>query len=209
MKKVVVADGHSTIRFGLNKLVAVASDMMMVGESDNGCETLYLTEELKPDLLILGLNVKGEKTGVEVCRETKFLAEPPRVTIHAAYDFDDQVASCLLSEADSYVHKSIGCTELLDAMRCTIAGERIWRPRNGTTQAIPENHSDMDRVGLTTKEREILVLLLCGCSNPEIAEELYVTVTTVRTHVRSILRKLGAECRKDLSRSRALYVSNF
>lgn len=209
MKKVVVADGHSTIRFGLSKLVAATDDMMVVGESGNGDEVLCLVEELEPDLLVLGLNLKGGKTGIELCQETKALVGAPRVMIYAAYDFADHVAFCLLGEADSYVHKSIGCVELLDAMRCTVAGERVWRPQDAVTDKVLQTHDASNNAGLTVKEREVVVLLLCGCSNPEIAEELYVSVPTVRTHVRSILRKLGAACRRDLLRSRVSHVSNF
>lgn len=209
MKKVIVADGHSTIRFGLNKLADATSDIMVAGESDNSDEVLCLVEELEPDLLILGLNLKGEKTGIEVCQETKALPEPPRVLVYAAYDFIEHIAFCLLGEADSYLHKSIGCVELLDAVRCTVAGERVWRLQETGTDVILRVHNTSNSAGLTAKEREVLVLLLCGCSNPEIAEKLYVAVPTVRTHVRSILRKLGATCRKDLSKSRVSHVSNF
>ncbi|MGF1470593.1 MAG: response regulator [Rubrobacteraceae bacterium] len=209
MKKVVVADGHSTVRLGLNKLVATTHDTAVVGETDDGDEVLSLVERLEPDLLILGLNLKGERTGIEVCQETKSLPEPPRVMVYAAYDFAERVAFCLLGEADSFVHKSIGCAQLLDAVKCTIAGERVWRPQDTATETVRQAHTASDSAGLTAKEREVLVLLLCGCSNPEIAEELYVTVPTVRTHVRSILRKLGATCRKDLLSSRGSHVSNF
>lgn len=209
MKKVVVADVHSTIRFGLSKLIEATKDIMVIGESDNGEEASCLVEELKPDLLILGLNLKGEKTGIELCQATKALADPPCVMVYAAYDFADHVAFCLLGEADSYVHKSIGCMQLLDAVRCTVAGERVWRPQDVVTNAVLRTHSASNNAGLTAKERQILILLLCGCSNPEIAEELYVTVPTVRTHVRSILRKLGAGCRRDLLGPRASHVSNF
>lgn len=209
MKKIIVADGHSTIRFGLNKLVDATSDIAVVGESGDSDEVIYLVEELEPDLLILGLNLIGEKTGIEVCQETKALPEPPRVMVYAAYDFADHVAICLLGEADSYVHKSIGCVELLDAVRCTIAGERVWRPHEAVTDAVVRTHNASNNAGLTAKERQILVLLLCGCSNPEIADELYVAIPTVRTHVRSILRKLDATCRKDLLSSRTSHISNF
>ena len=209
MKRIIVADGHSTIRLGLNKLVDATSDIVVVGESDDGDEVLCLVEELEPDLLILGLNLKCEKTGIEVCQETKALPEPPRVLVYAAYDFAEHIAFCLLGEADSYVHKSVGCMELLDAVRCTVAGERVWRPQEAVTDVVLRAHNTSNSAGLTAKEREVLVLLLCGCSNPEIAEELYVAVPTVRTHVRSILRKLGVRCRRDLLPSRVSYISNF
>ncbi|MGF1470812.1 MAG: response regulator transcription factor [Rubrobacteraceae bacterium] len=158
MNKVVVADGHSTVRFGLNKLVATTHDTTVVGETDDGDEVLSLVEKSKPDLLILGLNLKGERTGIEVCQETKSLPEPPRVMVYAAYDFAEHVAFCLLGKADSYVHKSIGCAQLLDAVKCTIAGER-GRPEDTATEIVRQAHTASDSAGLTAKEREVLALM--------------------------------------------------
>lgn len=209
MKRVLLADGHSAVRFGLNQLIGATEDIVVVGESDHGDEALCLVDELKPDLVVLGLNLRVGKTGIEACREMKSLAHPPRVMVYVAYDFAENIAFCLLREADSYVHKGIDCLDLLDALRCTVAGERVWRLScDSIDAAFPLNNAS-GNIRLTAKEREVLVLMLCGCSNAEISRELYVAIPTVRTHVKSILRKLGAGCRRDLLRSPTSLVSNF
>ena len=206
MKRIVIADGHSTVRLGLRKLLESTDDMRVIDESDHGEETLCLVEETRPDLLIVGLNLKGETSGVEVCQETKTLPDSPKIMVYAAYNFAEQVAFCLLSKADSCVHKSVFCEELLHAVRRTAEGERVWLPHADATESQrPAPGTD----ALTVKEREILVLLLSGYSNPDMAEELYVTVPTIRTHVRSVLRKLGVGCRRELVRSRMSHAANF
>jgi NarL family two-component system response regulator LiaR len=187
------------MRLGLKGLL-LATEMSVVGEAEDGEGAVGLAEALRPDLVVLGLNLAGEPDGIEVCRELKVLPLPPRVLVHTAYNFADDVASCLLAGADGFVHKSVGHGRLLEAMRRVAAGARVWMP--GERVGEPRSRIDAAPGGveLTPKEREILAQLVRGHPNAEIARRLYLSLPTVKTHVRSILRKFGARSREDLLR---------
>lgn len=200
--KVLVVDGHPAMRLGLKGLLGVTGDMWVVGETGDGCEALDIVKDVNPQLVIVGLNLVGEPDGVEVCWRLKALPRPPRVLVHTSYNFTADVSSCLLAGADGYLHKSACCEEFLAAIRRTARGERAWSiggggPRRGA--GTPEG-----RVCLTPKEREILLLMLRGFSNAEMTEKLYLALPTIRTHVRNILRKLGAKNRRELFQPHAL-----
>ena len=100
----------------------------VVGECATGEETTPMVQKCRPDVLVLGLNPTGETDGVEACRAVKALPGAPKVLIHTAYNFAEDVSSCFLAGADSYLHKSTALDTLLDALRCTVAGERVWMP---------------------------------------------------------------------------------
>ena len=204
--RVLVLDGHPAMRLGLKGLLGVAGDIWVIGETGDGEEALSLARELRPDLVILGLNLIGSTDGVAVCRRLKALEPPPRVLVYASYDFSDGISSCLLAGADGYLHKRAGCEELLGAVRRTAAGERVWSV--GAREAASRGFVTQASARLTPKEREILVLMLCHCSNSEMSERLHLSCETVRTHVRSVLRKLGVRNRKDLLRSHGSHTVN-
>lgn len=195
--KVIVADGHPTVRLGLNGLL-IANGIQVVGESEDGEEILKMSEDLAPDLVTLGLNLSGEADGIEVCRKMKELPNPPHVLVYSTYNFNEDVSSCLLAGADSYVHKRVCCEELLEAIRKTATGGRVWKV--GERVGEPRGCFSATNGGqkLTTKEREIAVLILRRYSNTEIAEELYLSMPTVKTHVKNILRKLSLKSRWEL-----------
>lgn len=208
--KVVIADGHPTMRLGLRGLLASA-EMTVVGETGDGDEALRLARERRPDLVVLGLNLTGGTDGIEACRRIKALPQPPRVLVYAAYDFAAPVSSCLLAGADCCLNKRVECEEFLDIMRRVAAGERAWPPGLAAESGLGYGRSRGTTPGerLTPKEREVLVLLLRRCSNAEIAERLYLSVPTVKTHLRNIFRKLGAKSRRDLLHPDTVAHANF
>jgi DNA-binding NarL/FixJ family response regulator len=185
------------MRLGLKGLL-LTTEMSVVGEAEDGKGAVELAETLKPDLVVLGLNLTGEPDGVEVCQRMKSLPDPPLVLVHTAYNFADDVASCLLAGADGFVHKSVGHGRLLEAMRRVAAGARVWMP--GEKVGEPRSRIDAAPSGveLTPKEREVLAQMARGHSNAEIARRLYLSLPTIKTHVRNILRKFGAKSREDL-----------
>jgi DNA-binding NarL/FixJ family response regulator len=210
--KVVIADGHPTMRLGLRGLL-FTTEMRVVGETGDGEEAIRLARERHPDLVVLGLNLTGETDGIEACRRIKALPHPPRVLVYAAHDFADPVSACLLAGADCCLNKRVECEEFLDIMRRVVAGERSWLPgparSGGRARCWVPHESPPGAALLTSKEREVLVLLLRRCSNAEIADRLYLSVPTVKTHLRNILRKLGAKSRRDLLHPDAVAASNF
>lgn len=197
--KVVIADGHPTTRLGIKSLL-LTTEASVVGEVDDGEELVRLVEETKPDLVILDLNLDGEVDGPEICRRTKASGlNPPRVLVHTANDSAEEVSSCLLAGADSCLPKWAVNRELLDAIQRTAAGERVWNLDD--LIAVGERSracSKPDGGRLTPREREVVGLVLRRYSNARIAEEMHVSQTTVKTHVRNILGKLGLKSRWEL-----------
>lgn len=200
MTRIVVADGHPTMRLGISCVLGAADDMSIVGETGEGGEILGLVEQERPCLVVLGLNLAGEPDGIEACRRLKALPEAPRVLIHAAYNFTEDVSSCLLAGADGYLHKDHCCRHLLDAVRRIAAGEPIWRLGGAMDEPGARLYATPLGNRLTPREREIAALVLRDCPNAEIAERHNLSLPTVKTHVRSVLRKLGVKNRRELLR---------
>lgn len=200
--RVVLVDGHPATRLGFQDLMN-ANGIRVVGASGDGDEALRLVEEMRPDVVVLDLNLAGETNGMEVCRQIKSLPEAPHVLVYTAYDFAEDVASCLLAGAESYVHKSTACEELLNAVRRTAAGEQVWLP-GGRVREVSYLHIAVRGIQLTPREREVLALLRRYYSNAEIAEKLHISPQTTKNHVSSILKKLGVKSRRQLFPRRTL-----
>lgn len=195
--RVIVVDGHPVMRLGLVVLLGEAG-MHVVSETGDGEEALRIVGEERSDLVVLGLNLAGGVDGVEACRAIKALPDAPYVLVHTAYDFAEDVSSCFLAGADSYLHKRAECDVLLNAARRTAEGERVWSV--GGKVGEPGCRIDVTPKGppLTPREREVLPLVVHRYSNQEIADALNVSLSTVKNHVRSVLSKLGLKSRREL-----------
>lgn len=119
-------DGHPVVRYGLRHLLESDPDICVIGDCGNGDSALPIFEESRPDLIVMGLNLVGPMNAAVVCNRIKNTPEPPRVLIHAAYNLPDNICRCLLAGADSFLHKSVTCQRLLEAIHKTLAGERLW-----------------------------------------------------------------------------------
>jgi DNA-binding NarL/FixJ family response regulator len=184
------------MRLGLKNFMNT-SGIQVVGESGDGERALRLVEQMRSDVVVLDLNLDGETDGTEVCRQIKSLPGAPRVLLYTAQAFDEGVSSCLLAGAESYVHKRTACEELLSAVRRAAAGEQVWLP-NARVRETSYFYTAVQRIRLTPREREILILLHRRYSNAEIAEKLHISGQTTKNHVSSILRKLGFKSRRQL-----------
>ncbi len=172
--------------------------MELIAETRDGDEAMRLAKSERPDLVVLALNLAEGADGILVCRNLKSLPHPPRVMIFTSYNYNEDISSCLLAEADSYLHKRYSCEEVLDVARRTASGERIWRPggRVGDDRSYIRETSDGER--LTKAECKVAALMVRRLSDEEIAKELYVEMCTVKTHVGKILRKLNIKYRWEL-----------
>lgn len=200
MTEVLVADGHPTTRFGLKRLLETVNSIEVTGEYDNTEEVLRLMEKLDPDLVVMDLNLKSALDGTGVCRRIKELAEAPRILAYADQNFVEGLSSCLIAGVDSYLHKRSTCEEFLDAIRRTVAGERVWKIEEHFSETKPATCADLDDADLTPRERDVITLKLHHYTNSEIAAELYISIHTVKHHLTSVYRKLG-RTGKDLLRS--------
>jgi len=196
--RVLLVDDHPTVRFGLRHLLASAGDAEVVGEADNAVDAVRFAQDLRPDLVLLDLRL-GEDSGIEACREIKTLPDPPRVLVFTAHASVEDVAGATLAGADGYLHKGVAGEDLLAAVRRAYAGGRVWLLPAEKAEATARLKEVSDGARLTPKEREVFALVLKRRTNAEIAEELYISLYTVKNHVSSILRKLGLKSRREIS----------
>ena len=191
--RVLIADDHHLVRRGMRSLLDPASGIDVVGEASNGREAVKLAASLKPDIILMDLQMP-EMSGIEATRE--ILAAQPDVTILVVtlFDDDDSVFLALRAGARGYVLKDADEDELIGAIRAVANGAAIFSPAvatrvlalfNAPRPVAPEAFPD-----LTRREREILELIAQGWSNPRIARELSLSVKTVGNHVSNIFGKL-------------------
>ena len=194
--KILLVDDHPAMRFAIGALLETSDDVELVGEAENAVEALNLTQNKKPDLAIVDLQLKGDLNGIELCRTLKSLHDPPKVLIYTAHNSREHAQSSLIAGADGFLHKGLAYEELPDAVRRTYSGERPW------LMGVEELDGDQlktapNKDSLTSRERDILDLVHKGRTNPEIAAKLSVSLATVKTHVGHILRKTGRNSRRD------------
>jgi two-component system, NarL family, response regulator DevR len=195
--KVAIIDGHPITRTGLKIVLGTEEDIQIVGEGESGSEALRLIAEADLDLVVLGLNLVGEPDGVEVCRQIKTMPDAPHVLVFTAYNFVEDMASCFLAGADSYLHKRGSTKVLLHTVRRTASGEKIWDvgERVGDPRSVLRVTPEGAR--LTPRELEVLALKLRRRTNAEIAGALGISLDTVKHHITSIYKKLG-KTRRDI-----------
>lgn len=196
--KVLLVDNHPATRLGMKILLNGAKEVETVGEAGDAEEALRLNEELHPDLVVLDPELGMGPSGLEVCRRLKSSPHPPKILVYTAQNSKEDVAAAALAGADAYLYKGVECEKLPEAVDKTCNGERTWLL--GSVEESPEGRlrEKIEAADLTPKESEILALLIDRHSNGEIAEELCLSLNTVKTHVSSILKKLGLGSRKEL-----------
>jgi NarL family two-component system response regulator LiaR len=197
--RVLIADDHSMVRAGLATFIKVKPDLDLVGEARNGDEALRLCEQIQPDVILMDL-VMPRLDGVAATRVIR--ERWPQVQIIALTSFKDKemVHDALRAGAISYLLKDVSVDELAEAIRAAHAGRPTLAPE--ATQALIEVARAADRGpapghDLTPREREVLALIVEGLNNPQIAERLVISVTTVRSHASSIFSKLGVSNRAE------------
>lgn len=195
--RVLLVDNHPVVRLGIRTLLDAAGDGEGVIETGDAQEAVTITQNLRPDVVILDSELGAGKSGLEACRELKSLPDPPKVLVYTAQNSREDVAAAALAGADAYLHKGMECERLLDTINDTSNGERTWLlgAEDHIHTRLKANIDDSD---LTPKEVEILALLLEHRDNREIADALCLSLNTIKTHVRNILKKLGVKSRKEL-----------
>lgn len=196
--RILLVEDHPVVRLGLRTVIAAQPDMEVVGEAETAEQALASVAELTPDLVILPLRLEGEPRGVELCRELRSMAEAPRVLIYSSYNSTEEASSSFLSGADSFVHKGEDSARLLETIRATADGRRVWLLGVETKDQSAQLQQLMEDSSLTRREQEVLGFMLQRLTNAQIANELFIELPTVKTHVSNILGKLGLRSRRDL-----------
>jgi DNA-binding NarL/FixJ family response regulator len=202
--RVLLVDDQSLVLAGLAQLLKRAEDIEVVGETDDGLSGVEMARRLRPDVVLMDIRMPG-LDGIEATR--RIVADPnlaeTKVVMLTTFDSDELIYESLRAGASGFLLKDIEPEDLRKAVRIVAAGEALLAPavtrrllESFTRSMSPER---MDIVeGLTEREREVLTLVGKGRSNDQIAEELFLSPTTVKTHVNRTMTKLGVHDRAGL-----------
>jgi DNA-binding NarL/FixJ family response regulator len=198
MVRVLIADDQALVRDGFGMILSAQPDIEVVGEAADGAEAIRAAGELRPDVVLMDIrmpNVDGIKATAAICRETD-----AKVLV-TTFDLDEYVYEALRAGASGFLLKDMRRSELVEAVRVVAAGEALLAPTVtrrliadvvGRAPRMPvAPRPDTRLATLTARETDTLRQVARGLSNAEIARELYVTEHTVKTHVSSLLSKLG------------------
>jgi len=195
---ILIVEDHPIVRLGLRTVLEAQPDMRILGEASSESEALAAVRAVRPRIVILPLRLGGELRGVELCREIKNAADAPHVLIYTSYNSRADAASAYLSGADSFLHKGQQTSRLLDTVRAIASGRRVWILGAEGSEQLESLEQRVEHSRITAREREILGFMLQRFTNAEIANELFIEIPTVKSHVSSILQKLGLRSRQDL-----------
>jgi DNA-binding NarL/FixJ family response regulator len=205
--RVLVADDQALVRGGFTVLIGSDPDLEVVGEAANGAEAVELTRRERPDVVLMDIRMP-EMDGIEATRQ--ITADPgcdgTRVLVLTTFDLDEYVFEALRAGASGFLLKDTEPADLLSAIRVVADGESLLSPRitsrliaEFATRPGPTATVDAEVLArLTEREREVLGLVGRGRSNAEIAEDLYVSAATAKTHVSRVMTKLHARDRAQL-----------
>ncbi|QIY68096.1 response regulator [Streptomyces sp. RLB1-33] len=203
--RVVLADDQPLVRSGLRVLMADHPDLEVVGEAATGAEAVQLVGNVSPDVVVMDIRMPG-MDGIEATRQVTAGPAATRVLMLTTFDEDDHVYGALRAGASGFVVKDMELDDILAAIRVVAAGDALIAPSVtrrliadfvGRPVAAPER-SPRPVEGLTEREWEVLTLVGRGRSNSEIAEELFITVATAKSHMSRLFTKLGARDRVHL-----------
>ncbi len=189
MIRVLAVDDHPLLREGIAALISTEEDMELIGEASNGREALDLFRKLHPDITLMDLQMP-EMNGIDAIGAIRGEFPEARIIVLTTQPGDVQVSRALRAGARAYLLKGMLRKELLDTIRAVHAGQK--RLSSEVAVEIAEHAADD---ALTPREIDVLRLVVVGNANKEIAARLSLTEVTVKSHVKNILAKLGANDR--------------
>ncbi len=203
MISVLLVEDQCLVRSGLRALLDQEADIRVVGEAEDGEQAVKMATELRPDLVLMDIKLP-KMDGIEATRQIKEGNGDVEVLVLSAYEDDESVFQAIQAGASGYVLKDITPSNLVRAIRAVRAGMSTVHP--GITRKLLERISLMSRArtpgaapihsdGLTAREVEILVGVSKGLSSRELAAKLFVSESTVKSHLRTIYRKIGVRDR--------------
>lgn len=193
--RVVIADDHTVVRQGIRGVLEGVEGLQVVGEAGDGDEALALTRELKPDVVVLDVNMPG-RTGLEVAGALRDEGAGARVLILSMHDDPEYVLQAVRAGADGYVLKDVAPSELRDAVKAVHEGREYFTARVtqqlsvGLRKEIEAEHLRARLESLTPRELEVLLLVADGLTNREIGDRLEISPRTVETHRERVMGKL-------------------
>ncbi|MEW5940013.1 MAG: response regulator transcription factor [Chloroflexota bacterium] len=208
--RVLLADDHALFREGLAGIIASQPDMEVVGEANDGLEAVVKAEALHPDLVLMDVQMPA-LDGIGAARQIRDKAPNAVIVMLTVRDDDAKLFDALKSGAQGYLLKDIQSKEMLAMLRGALRGEAALSPRMagrmlkefrrmGARLPASDAADDESLMDLTKRELETLTLAARGASDKEIADELVISIHTVKSHMRNILSKLHVNTRREAAR---------
>ncbi|HEK0511362.1 TPA: two-component system response regulator NarL [Proteus mirabilis] len=200
---ILLIDDHPMLRNGVKQLLSLDTTLTVVGQAGDGIQGVKLAEELDPDLILLDLNMPG-MNGFETLDQLRLRSLSGRIVVFSVSNYSDDLITALKRGADGYLLKDMEPEELLAALKQAAAGKMVVSPTLTPilAQSLREDRSEGERAGidqLTPRERDILKLIAQGLSNKMIARKLDITESTVKVHVKHLLKKMKLKSRVEVA----------
>ena len=196
MIKVLLVDDHEMVRLGVSAYLSVQEDIEVIAQAENGKIGIEKALELKPDIILMDL-VMPVMDGIEATKEILSKWKEAKIIIVTSFIDDEKVYPAISAGAKSYLLKTSSASEIAQAIRDTYRGEGVFEKE--VSEKLEHRHEVEEEFRLfeelTSREKEVLLLIAQGKSNQEIADECFITLKTVKTHVSNILSKLQVEDR--------------
>lgn len=193
--RVLIADDHALVREGIRKLLELDPDIQILNEVGDGQGAINLARREKPDIILMDVNMPGTD-GVVATRVIK--KEMPSVHVIALTIYEDEeVVEMVKAGVSAYVLKDVAGAELIDTIHRVMQGEVVIHPRvaNRLVRELARNDKKNEDTRLTKREKDVLLLLVRGHSNKDMADVMFISEKTVKNHLTSIFKKLGVKDR--------------
>lgn len=203
MIRLLLADDHAIVRAGLKALLDEGGqDVVVIGEVSTAEQAIHFCTTTDVDLVLMDLRFGPGKSGVEATRTVRMLPDPPNVLVVTNYDTDADILSAVEAGACGYILKDTPPTELLAAVRSAAVGDSVLSP---TIASKLMTRVRKPETSLSPREIEVLRLVALGRSNREVGKELFLSETTIKSHLVHIFGKLGVNSRTSaVARAREL-----
>lgn len=193
--RIIIVDDHAMVRSGLRMFLIVFDDLVLAGEASNGFEAVSLVEQLHPDVVLMDLIMPG-MDGIYASRE--ILKNHPGIRIIALTSFSEVqlIQDALEAGVKGYLFKNATANELANAIRAVHAGNTIFSPEAAQMLSrVSAGTSEMVAFNFTTREKEVLELMVAGYNNHELSDALTLSLSTIKFHVSNILSKMNVRSR--------------
>jgi len=194
--RVMLVDDHAMVRRGLATFLKVYDDLQLAGEADNGVDAIQQCAEFKPDVVLMDMVMPG-MDGASATRAIRQQFPNVRVIALTSFKERDLIKNALEAGAIGYLLKDVSADELAQAIRAAYSGRATLAPEAAQVLVQMVNQPPAPGLDLTQREREVLTLMVEGSSNSQIARELEVSSSTIKSHVSNILAKLGVASRTE------------
>lgn len=205
--RVLLADDHALFREGLAGIINAQPDMQVVGEANDGLEAFVKAQELKPDLILMDVQMPG-MDGLEATRQIKQILPETIIVMLTVRDDDDKLFEALKNGAQGYLLKEIRSQSMLEMLRGAVHGDAALSPTLAGRVLLEfrrlsngRRSEKEDDGGLTEREQQVLLQASKGATDKEIAAALNISLNTVKTHIRNILAKLHVRTRREATKA--------